>query len=121
MNDTVSPWSSKDLWRYCFIKLISYFEPLKDTIGKVKYQLSNWVFNDVAFLSAFSCLDNSFNCLSLYFSGVPFFSLNLSRSFWILLTYASKNSIILAYLILLIDSAFNDMLRIVLINWSINL
>ena len=47
--------------------------------------------------------------------------MNLSRSFWILLTYASKNSIILAYLILLIDSAFNDILRIVLINSSINL
>ena len=94
---------------------------MKDNIGKVKYQLSNWVFNDVAFLSAFSCLDNNFNCLSLYFSGVPFLSLNLSRSFWILLTYASKNSIILAYLILLIDSAFNDMLRIVVINSSINL
>ncbi len=38
LNDTVSPWSSKDLWRYCVIEFISYFEPLKDTIGRVKYQ-----------------------------------------------------------------------------------
>jgi hypothetical protein len=31
------------------IKFISYFEPLKETIGRVKYQLSNCVFNDAAF------------------------------------------------------------------------
>ena len=53
LNDTVSPWSSKDLWRYCLlklmIKLISYFEPFKETIGRLKYQLSNCVFNDAAF------------------------------------------------------------------------
>ena len=49
-----------------------------------------------------------------------FNSLNLSQSFWILLTYASKNSIMPLYLISFIDLAFKDILRIVCINSWIN-
>ena len=64
LNDTLSPLSSKDKWRYWLIKLISYCEPLNDNIGNDKYQFSNCTFNDVALLTAFSYLDNNFNCLS---------------------------------------------------------
>ena len=61
-NDTVSPQSSNDLCKYCFIKLISYFEPLKDNTGNAKYQFSNCDFNDVASFKLFKCLFNIFNC-----------------------------------------------------------
>ena len=77
-NDTVSPQSSNDLCKYCFIKLISYLLPLKDKTGNAKYQLSNWDFNDVAAFILHSYILNSFCCFSLYFLGSGFFSINSS-------------------------------------------